>query len=30
MYGPQMALMADILSDDQAADDVVAYINTLR
>jgi cytochrome c oxidase subunit 2 len=30
MYGPQMALMAEILSDDKAANDVVAYINTLR
>jgi cytochrome c oxidase subunit 2 len=28
MYGPQMALMAAILNDDQAIDDLVAYINT--
>jgi cytochrome c oxidase subunit 2 len=28
-YGLQMALMAAILQDDQAIDDVVAYINTL-
>jgi len=25
-----MALMAEILEDDQATNDVVAYINTLR
>jgi cytochrome c oxidase subunit 2 len=30
MYGPQMASMAAILADDQATDDLVAYINTLR
>ncbi len=30
MYGPQMASMAAILADDQAANDLVAYINTLR
>ncbi len=30
LYGPQMALMAAILGDDQATHDVVAYINTLR
>src|SRR6266705_3151509 len=30
LYGPQMALMAAILADDQATHDVVAYINTLR
>ena len=30
MYGPQMASMAAILTDDQATSDVVAYINTLR
>jgi len=30
MYGPQMASMAAILADDQAASDLVAYINTLR
>ncbi len=29
-YGPQMALMAAILADDQAIKDLVAYINTLR
>jgi cytochrome c oxidase subunit 2 len=28
MYGPQMALMAAILNDDQAINDLVAYINT--
>jgi hypothetical protein len=28
MYGPQMALMAAILADDQAINDLVAYINT--
>jgi len=30
MYGPQMASMAAILADDQAASDLVAYINSLR
>ena len=30
MYGPQMALMAAILADSQATNDLVAYINTLR
>ena len=30
MYGPQMASMAGMLTSDQAIDDVVAYINTLR
>jgi cytochrome c oxidase subunit II len=30
MYGPQMALMSAILTDDQAINDLVAYINTLR
>jgi cytochrome c oxidase subunit 2 len=30
LYGPQMALMAEILGDDRATNDVVAYINTLR
>ncbi len=30
MYGPQMALMAAILADDQAINDLVAYINTLQ
>lgn len=29
MYGPQMGFMADLLADDQAINDVVAYINTL-
>jgi cytochrome c oxidase subunit 2 len=28
MYGPQMALMAAILNDDQAINDLVAYVNT--
>ena len=28
-YGEQMALMSDTLDDDQAIDDLVAYINTL-
>jgi cytochrome c oxidase subunit 2 len=28
-YGEQMALMADILPNEQAVNDVVAYINTL-
>jgi cytochrome c oxidase subunit 2 len=30
LYGSQMALMAAILTDDQAIIDLVAYINTLR
>jgi len=30
MYGPQMASMAAILADEQATNDLVAYINTLR
>ena len=30
LYGPQMALMGAILADDQATDDLVAYIDTLR
>jgi len=30
MYGPQMALMSEILVDDQAINDLVAYINTLQ
>jgi cytochrome c oxidase subunit 2 len=30
LYGPQMAMMAAILADDQATDDLVAYIDTLR
>jgi cytochrome c oxidase subunit 2 len=29
-YGPQMASMTGMLTDDQAIDDVVAHINTLR
>ena len=29
IYGPQMSLLADMLPDDQAINDVVAYINTL-
>ena len=29
-YGPQMGLMANILPDDQAINDLVAYINTLE
>jgi cytochrome c oxidase subunit 2 len=29
-YGPQMALMASILQDEQSINDVVAYINTLK
>ena len=29
-YGPQMALMAATLKDDQAINDVIAYINTLK
>lgn len=29
-YGPQMALMAAILPDDQAIEDLVSYINTLE
>ena len=29
-YGPQMASMTGMLTDDRAIDDVVAYINTLR
>lgn len=29
MYGPQMGLMADILTDDPAINDLIAYINTL-
>jgi cytochrome c oxidase subunit 2 len=29
-YGPQMAQMTGMLTDDQAIDDVVAHINTLR
>jgi cytochrome c oxidase subunit 2 len=30
MYGPQMALMAEILPDDGAINDLVAYINGLK
>ena len=30
MYGPQMALMSEILLDDQATNNLVAYINTLK
>jgi len=30
MYGPQMASLAAILTNDQATNDLVAYINTLR
>ena len=30
MYGPQMASMAAFLGDDQAANDLVAYINTFK
>lgn len=29
-YGEQMGLMADVLADDEAINDIVAYINTLR
>ena len=29
-FGSQMALMAKILKDDQAVDDVISYINTLK
>ena len=29
-YGPQMGLMANILPDDEAITDLVAYINTLE
>ena len=29
MYGPQMALMSAILTDEQAIKDLVAYINSL-
>jgi cytochrome c oxidase subunit 2 len=28
MYGPQMASIAAMLADDQAANDLVAYLNT--
>jgi cytochrome c oxidase subunit II len=30
MYGPQMASMAAILSDEQGIKDLVAYISTLK
>jgi cytochrome c oxidase subunit II len=30
MYGPQMALMSEILPDDRAINDLVAYINALK
>ncbi|HEY5573087.1 MAG TPA: hypothetical protein VIK64_08765, partial [Anaerolineales bacterium] len=30
LYGSQMALMAAILSDDQAINDLVAYVNTFE
>ena len=30
LYGPQMALMSAMLHDDQAINDLVTYINTLR
>jgi cytochrome c oxidase subunit 2 len=30
MYGPQMSSMAAILTDDEATDDLVAYIDTFR
>jgi cytochrome c oxidase subunit 2 len=30
LYGPQMASMAAMLGDDQAMNDLVAYINSLR
>ena len=30
MYGAQMALVAPMLVDDQAVNDIVAYINTLQ
>lgn len=30
LHGPQMASMAAILADDQAINDLVAYVNTLR
>ena len=30
MYGGQMALLAAILTDDRAVDDLVAYIGTLK
>jgi cytochrome c oxidase subunit 2 len=30
LYGPQMALISTILPDDQAINDLVAYINTLK
>ena len=30
LYGPQMSSMAAILADDQAVNDLVGYINTLK
>jgi cytochrome c oxidase subunit 2 len=30
MYGPQMALMSATLADDQAINDLLAYINAVR
>ena len=30
MYGPQMASMAAIVGDDQAINDLIAYVGTLR
>ncbi|MFZ2648497.1 MAG: c-type cytochrome [Burkholderiaceae bacterium] len=30
IYGPQMAMISEILADDQAINDLVAYVNTLQ
>jgi cytochrome c oxidase subunit 2 len=30
MYGQQMTLMANVLVDDRAINDLVAYVNTLQ
>ena len=30
MYGPQMGLISEVLLDDQAINDLVAYVNTLK
>ena len=30
IYGPQMALIAAMLRDDQTTTDIVAYINTFK
>ena len=30
IYGPQMALISEMLRDDQGASDVLAYINTFK